>query len=137
MRNLLTKDLGWKLFSLFLALFIWLTVHQINGESQSPAGPVSGSRVTFENLPVLIVSSASDVRDFRVYPGTVSVTVVGPPEVMAGLQAGQVRAMVDLTDIVPYKDLPRRVDVSIPAGVTLVSVRPPTVGVMLPPPAHK
>jgi YbbR domain-containing protein len=130
MRILLTKDLGWKLFSLFLALFIWLTVHQIIGESQSPAG--APTRVTFENLPVRIFSSASDVRDFRVFPNVVSVTVVGPPDV----KASQVRPMVDLTDIVLSKDLPRRVDVSVPANVTLVSVKPSTVGVILPPPNH-
>jgi YbbR domain-containing protein len=137
MRHLLTKDLGWKLFSLFLALFIWLTVHQINGESPSPAGTESWKQITYENLPVLILSSASDVHDYRVYPDLVTVTVVGPKDVMAGLQASQVRASVDLTDIVPSKDLPRRVDVSVPANVTLVSVKPATVGVVLPPSNHK
>jgi YbbR domain-containing protein len=83
---------------------------------------------------VLIVSRASDVRDFRVDPGTVSVTVAGPPEVMASLEVGQIRAVVDLTDIAAAKDLSRRVDVSAPAGVTLLSIDPPTVDVQ--PPKH-
>ena len=133
MTSLLTKDLGWKLFSLFLALTIWLTVHQIDVESQSSPVTASGSTAMFDSLPVLIVSAASDVRDFRVAPNTVAVTVSGPPDIMANLQASQVRPMVDLTDIAGAKDLNRRVDVSTPAGVTLISVTPARVGVILPP----
>jgi YbbR domain-containing protein len=133
MKDLLIKDLVWKLFSLFLAVIIWVTVDKIYIESQVPSGPLAGSRVTFNNLPVLIVSSASDVRDFRVTPGTVEVTVIGPPAVMAGLEVSQVHATVDLTDIAAARDLSRRVEVSAPSGVTLVSVHPATVGVILPP----
>ncbi len=133
MRDLLVKDLPWKLFSLFLALVLWLTVDRIYREAQTPEVPLAGSVVTFESLPVLIVSTASDVRFFRVIPSTVSVKVSGPPEIMAGLQASQVRPMVDLTEIGDVKDLNRRVDVSTPAGVTLISVTPAKVGVILPP----
>lgn len=136
MKDLLVKDLPWKLFSLALALVLWLTVHRIYEESQTPPVPLAASTVTFENLPVLIVSTASDVRDFRVLPGTVSVTVSGPPDIMAGLQGNQVRPMVDMTEIGDVKDLNRRVDVSTPAGVTLISVTPAKVGVVLPPPRH-
>jgi len=133
MRDLLVKDLAWKVFSLALALVIWLTVHRIYEESQTPTVPLAASTVTFEELPVLIVSTASDVHDFRVLPGTVSVTVSGPPDTMAALAANQVRPMVDLTEVGDVKDLSRRVDVSTPAGVTLISVTPPKVGVILPP----
>jgi YbbR domain-containing protein len=93
--------------------------------------------VTFGNLPVLVVSAASDVRDFRVAPATVAVKVSGPPEVMADLQANQIHAMVDLTDVQSARDLRRRVDISTPPRVTLVSVDPPKVGVIVPPPPDK
>ena len=99
MRDWITKDFGWKLFSLFLAVAIWLTVHKIYEEPGAASGLVVGNTVTFGNLPVLIVSTAKDVRDFRVAPLTVKVTVSGSAEDMAKLQANQVRAVVDLTDI--------------------------------------
>jgi len=137
MRDWVTKDFGWKLFSLFLAVAIWLTVHKIYEEPGAASGPAAGDTVTFGNLPVLVVSAASDVRDFRVAPATVAVKVSGSPEVMADLQASQIHAVVDLTDVQSARDLRRRVDVSTPPGVTLVSVDPPKVGVIVPPPPDK
>ena len=137
MRDWVTKDFGWKLFSLFLAVAIWLTVHKIYEEPRAASAPAAGSTVTFDNLPVLVVSSASDVRNFRVVPNTVSVKVDGPPEVMANLQASQIHAMVDLTDIQSAGDLRRQVDVSTPPGVTLVMVNPIQVDVIVPLPPDK
>ena len=136
MRDLLIKDLGWKLFSLLMAVIIWLTVHGILVESGTPSGHSLGSQVTYGDLPVFIVSSAADVHFYRVAPAVVSVTVSGPPEVMAVLQANQIRAVVDLTDIESAKDLKRRVDVYVPPGISLVKVDPPKVGVIIPPKPH-
>jgi YbbR domain-containing protein len=132
MRDWVTKDFGWKLFSLFLAVAIWLTVHKIYEEPGVASGLAAGNTMTID-LPVLIVSTAKDVRDFRVAPLTVKVTVSGSAEDMARLQANQVRAVVDLTDIETAQDLHRMVDVSAPPGVTLVSVDPPKVMVFPPP----
>ena len=136
MRDWVTNDFGWKLFSVFLAVAIWLTVHKIYEEPETASGP-GGNTVTFGNLPVLVVSAASDVRDFRVAPVTVIVKVSGSPEAMASLQADQIHAVVDLTDIQSARDLRRRVEVSTPPGVTLVSVDPPKVGVIVPLPPDK
>jgi YbbR domain-containing protein len=132
MRDWLTKDFGWKLFSFFLALGIWLTVHQIYEEPKTAAAQIAGDKVTYGNLPVLVVSTAEDVRDFRVVPAAVSVTVSGSPEAMAVLQANQIRAVVDLTDIESGRESRRKVEVSTPPGVTLVSVEPSRVGVIVP-----
>jgi YbbR domain-containing protein len=133
MRDRITIDFGWKLFSVILAVVLWLTVHNIYEEPKTAFASVAGDKVTYDNLPVFVVSSGADVGDFRVVPGAVSVTVSGPPDIMAILQANQIRAVVDLTDIASARDLRLRVDVSTPPGVTLVSVDPPRVGVILPP----
>ena len=137
MRDLFIKDLGWKLFSLFLAVAIWLTVNHILREADKPSRAGTGNPVTYGNLPVSIVSAASDVHLYSVVPGSVSVTVSGSPETIAVLQANQIRVMVNLTGIESAKDLNRRVDVSVPWGVTLVRVEPQKVGVIMPPPEEK
>lgn len=133
MRDLLIKDVGWKLFSLFLAVAIWLTVHRILEESYSPVIHAGGSTLTYGNLPVFIEASASDVHLYHVTPNTVSVTVGGSPDAIAVLQADEVRATVDLTDIKIPGDLQRRVEVSVPSGITLIKVDPQTVSVIVPP----
>ncbi len=135
MSDWITKDFWWKLFSVFLAVVLWLTVYKIR-EEPVVAVAVAGNPVTYDNLPVLVVSTASDVRDFRVLPGTVVVKVSGAPEVMAVLQANQIHPVVDLTDIVAGHNFKRRVEVSTPPGVTLVNVEPAEVRVIFPPPVE-
>ena len=127
MRDWITKDIGWKIFSVFLALVIWLTVHKIYEE---PGAATARTRdIIYGDLPVLVVSESADVHDFRVVPATVSVTVSGPPEAMSTLQANEIRATVDLTT---GKELRRKVEISTPPNVTLVSVEPSRVSVILP-----
>src|SRR5471030_2811763 len=127
MRDWLTKDIGWKIFSAILALVIWLTVHKIYEE---PGAATARTRdIIYGDLPVLVVSESADVHDFRVVPATVSVTVSGSPEAMSTLQANEIRATVDLTT---GKELRRKVEISTPPNVTLVSVEPSRVSVILP-----
>jgi YbbR domain-containing protein len=136
MRDLFIKDWGWKLFSLLLAVAIWLTVHRILQESVTPAAASGVSTLTYGNLPVNIVSSAQDVRDYRLLHPTVSVTISGSPEIIGKLQANQIHATVDLTGVENVNTTKLRVDISVPAGVTVISVMPETSGVVAPPVTH-
>ncbi|MEI9959608.1 MAG: CdaR family protein [Limisphaerales bacterium] len=136
-REWIMNDFVWKLFSVILAVVIWLTVHKIREEPEVVAASVSGNTLTYGNLPVLVVSAAADVRDFHVAPSHVTVQVSGPVEVMAVLQANQIHAVVDLTDVHSTVNLKRPVEISTPPGVTLVSVEPPEVGVIIPPVSDK
>jgi YbbR domain-containing protein len=133
LRAWLVEDVGWKIFSLILAVAIWLTVHRILQEPIAPVTSTGGATLTYGNLPVLIVATAADVHLYRVVPENVKVTVTGSPEAIAVLQANQIRATVDLTGIDFAKDLKRSVDVAVPSGITVLNVEPPKVGVIVPP----
>ena len=135
MRDFFLNDLRWKLFSLLLALAIWGTVHRVlNSSGFTDAS--TDRKVTYNDQPVFIVASSSDVHLYRVVPETVRVTVTGSDAAIAVLQANQIRATVNLTGIGADKELKRNVDISVPAGITVISVDPQKVGVIAPPPTH-
>lgn len=133
-RELFIKDWRWKLFSLLLAVVIWFTVHRILLQSSTPVAASDTSKITYGSLPVAVVSRTADVHLYRIVPSEVKVTVTGSQEAIAVLQASQIRVSVDLSGFDPAKDLKRDVDVSVPPGITLISVDPDRVGV-IPPPA--
>jgi len=134
-----TKDLRWKLASLLLAAAIWGAVDNITqnraGAVENPLRPWEARTLT--NLPVLVVSAAADVREFKVQPETVAVTVKGPPDVMSTLTEKEIEAHVVLTDIESARSLRKRVAVSTPPGVVLVRVEPFDLEVVIPPKKKK
>ena len=127
LRHLVFEDFWLKLFSLALAVLIWLTVTFV---SQKEVGTENH---VFSNLPVTVLSSAEDVRNFRVSPDQVEVTVQGDPGTLQNLQSKDIRAMVDLTGVATARDLRKRIEVSVPAGVTFMRVTPEEVQVIFPP----
>lgn len=134
LREIVTRDFGWKLLSLVLAVAIWVTVRPL---SHSPAKatnplPSMGMR-TFTNLPVLLVSAATEVRTVNIEPDSVTVTVSGRPEMISAMTGQEIRVIVDLTGIESARGLRKRVDVSVPPGVALISAEPPQVNVTVVP----
>ncbi len=135
LRNLFFADFWLKLFSLALAILIWLTVNFALRRQGSPVASqtlVSSER-SFSHLPVVIMSSAEDVRSFRVNPKEVEVTVRGDSKLLQTLQNKDIHVLVDLTGIEAAHDLRKRIEVSTPAGVTHVRVEPAEVQVIFPP----
>ncbi|HXP59381.1 MAG TPA: CdaR family protein [Dongiaceae bacterium] len=130
LRNLFLKDLTLKLFSLAMAILIYYTTSSFV-DIKNEMGMAVTLR-TFRDLPVLIVSSAADVRRFKVIPDTVDVTIQGDTKVLAGLRNNDIRPLVDLTAIESATDLRKRIEVSTPPGVTHIGVVPPDVRVIFP-----
>jgi YbbR domain-containing protein len=136
LRNLVLKDFWLKLFSLALAVLIWFTVSFAIQKEVSPTGDLALNlnQITFYNVPVVVLSSASDVHGFNVAPKEVEVTVQGRADILQKLSSRDIRAMVDLTGVETAEDLRKKIDVSTPAGVTHVRVSPTEVKVIFPKP---
>lgn len=126
MRDLFTKDLGWKLASVALAIVIWVTVYHY--ETPTEHGTMVDN--TYGDLPVLIFSATGDPRSYQIAPDTVSVKVSGPEKLMNQLQGSQIRPFVDLTGAESAKGFRLPVNVALPKGVILVDVDPSWVGVL-------
>jgi hypothetical protein len=127
LRKLLLEDFWLKLFSLALAALIWFTVTFVSQKEVR-----THTRVFF-SLPVSVLSSSDDVRNFKVSPSEVEVTVQGDVDTLQNLQSKDIRARVDLTGVAAAHDLRKRVEVSVPAGVTFLHVSPEEVQVIFPP----
>lgn len=139
LRRLILHDFWLKLFSLVLAVLLWVTISFAFRKQGSPLGnlKLGFHQTTFYSIPVVILSSASDVHEFRVDPKEVDVTVQGDPAVLRALQSAEIRAIVDLTGISEASDVRKRIEVSTPAGVTHVKVTPEEVRVLVPGSAGK
>lgn len=134
MRDFLTKDLGWKIFSLVLAIILYFTVRGVRQSGGETGRPLESRAVhTFRGVPVLVMSAAADVREFKVNPASVQVTLRSLSENLVQLSPGDIRVTVDLTGIESAQNLRKRVHVATPPGITLVEVSPPEVNVMVPP----
>jgi len=134
LRDIFIKDVGWKLFSLVLAMVIWFMVRPVSREPAKSGNPLVASVPrTFTNLPVVVMSSAADVRAFKVRPDAVRVTVSGRREIVDALTERDLRVTVDLTGIESTRGLQARVTVAVPPGVTFIAARPPEVDVVVPP----
>ncbi len=127
LRNLFLEDFWLKLFSLALAMLIWFTVTFVSQRDTR-----TDTRV-LTTLPVSVLSAAEDVRNFKVSPERVEVTVRGDAEAVQNLQSDDVRAMVDLTGIAAVHELRRPIEVLAPAGIAFLRVVPDHVQVILPP----
>jgi len=127
LRHLFLDDFLLKLFSMLLAVVVWLIV---TFASQKEVGTTPRS---FYNLPVTIVSSSEDVHGFKVSPHEVVVTVQSDAKTLQNLQSKDIQAMVDLTGVATAQDIHKRVEVSVPAGVALIRVTPEEVLVIFPP----
>jgi len=131
-RDWFIKDLGWKFFSLALAVAIWLTVNYKN-QDESAAAP--RREIVYGDLPVMTIKLPPG-RNAQISPADVTVTVSGPSEWMATLQANEILTFVNLSGVESGSDLRRAVTVAVPPGLTY-SVVPPNVSVTVSPPQEE
>jgi YbbR domain-containing protein len=134
MRDWFLKDKAWKLFSLVLAVAIWLIVNKMRGESPLPIPTAANQQILpIGNVPVLVTPTPADARNFRVEPASVAIAVAGPPNLLSNLQPDQIHAFVDLTEVDAANPSEQPVEVSLPPGLTFLCANPVEVDVAVTP----
>lgn len=132
-RNLVVKDLWLKLFSLALAVLIWLTVDFSMNKDVSPWSAIIG-RTADESVMTVPVLVPSDTRVVSFTPDSIRVTLRGDPKLLQELTPGDVRAQVNLNGIESANGLLRPVEVILPPGVAYTRLAPEEVEVRV---SHK
>jgi YbbR domain-containing protein len=135
-REMFLKDFWLKLFSFALAVLTWFTVWFTLEKQGAPVPSLALAPVDktiYGNIPVTVLSTAEDVRSFHVFPKEVAVTVQGTGKTLRELQPRDIRALVDLTGVSTAENVHKHIEISVPAGVTLVQVEPTEVHVIAPP----
>jgi len=127
LRNLIFGDFWLKLFSLALAVLVWLTVTFVSQRDVRPDERV------FSHLRITVFAATEDVRNFRVSPNEVQVVVQGDAQALQTLQSKDIRARVDLTGVTTAHELRKRVEVSVPPGIAYRRVMPGEVQIIFPP----
>jgi YbbR domain-containing protein len=130
-RNLVVKDFWLKLFSLALAILIWLTVRfSTSGETTTSPWLALLGRAPDENVvSVPVHVPAALAQKFSVDPPEVQVTLRGDPKVIKNLRKLDIRAQVDLNGVESANGLLRAVEIILPQGVAYTHIAPDAVEV--------
>jgi hypothetical protein len=134
-RNLVAKDFWLKLFSLALAILIWLTVRfSISGETTASPWLALLGRAPDENVVTVPVHMPPGItQNFSADPADVQVTLRGDPKILKNLRKEDIRAEVDLTGIESANGLLRPVQIILPQGVAYTHLTPDEVEVRVSP----
>ena len=125
LRELVTHNPCQKFFSLLLAALIWSTVHF--GIGQEPRGEdPSGNLRSFQNLPITVLTTASDLTRYEVSPTTVQLTLRGDHTLLERVHPAELEVYVNLTEISPVR-IKRRLHVNAPPGLQVVLLQPEEV----------
>src|SRR5579863_6205789 len=126
--NIFVHNLGWKLLSLVLASFTWLTIQtefqrekKTDQESRENPMKVSSSK-SFPAVTITLLSSPGNTNHYKVTPDTAQVEIGGDEQQLRALQPREVAAYVDLTDVQDEKQFRRPVQIRIPHDFNIISV---------------
>ena len=131
LKGLVLNNFWWKLAAVVLAGLIWVTTKRVMPPSSAPrtVATILKERYVTRTLPIVLMSVANDTGGFVVTPSEVEVTVTGSEDALKELGPANIKVFVDLVDVKVAKGLLKKVQVSTPSGVTLVSVKPEEVNV--------
>lgn len=123
-QSLLRENRWQKLFALGLAVLIWFTVSSTQrlGLMDDAA---DGMR-TFTQVPILLLSTATNIGHYQVTPATARVDLRGNPQKLRDVSLALIQVYVQLSDdTIPSQTLGVRVNP--PPGTTVAKLEPNVV----------
>ena len=125
-RELVLANRWQKLFAFGLSVLIWFTVRSTE-QLRILEDSADGTR-TFLNVPIVVLTSASDLGRYAVRPDTVEIELRGAPAALRQIPADLIEAYVNLVDL---GATPQMLDIHVnpPSGTAVVSVTPSRIQV--------
>ena len=132
MREIILNNFWWKTTALGLAIVVWLALKPQEGRPLLPDAFRATHTRYLVSHPITLSKPATDLREFKVTPETVDITLVGDPKVLKDLDMREIRATVDIRDLRPDTNTVR-IHVFVPpeGGIKLERLTPDRVQVEL------
>jgi YbbR domain-containing protein len=127
-RTLILNNFGWKITALALAITVRYALRPQDG----PLLPSAMHTRYLVSHPITLSKPATDLREFKVSPETVDITLSGDAKILKDLDDREVRATVDIRDLAPGTNTVR-IHVYVPpeGGIKLERLAPEQVHVEL------
>jgi len=126
-RDAVLHNFWLKLFSLVLATMIWFAIFSAQNSPRADRPLFGNASVKLQHVPVTVMKSAGDLRNFQLEPGTVDVTVQGPRAKAQVLTPGSLEVFINLSDVTDTVGLTKKILVHAPPDFTVVKVSPAEV----------
>ncbi len=119
-RDLLFRNLWWKLLAFALAVMIWSGAQRL--DDPPLANPLQGpdDRVTLE-IPIRVLGWPGEVRPVRLDPPAARLEIEGQPSVIRRLRPEDLLVFVELNN----SSTTAPVEIRTPRGVKVVDLHPP------------
>lgn len=141
-RHYIGNDVGWKLFSLLMAILIWGSIRSGLddgvGLRKVVVNPLKAAQAEVDRMsepilrPVSALRLPSDQHRYRVTPPLVQVVVRATPRILQTMDETDVQVFIDVADFesnpgVVAGKVPCAIQVRVPPGVTFVRSEPSAV----------
>jgi len=129
MRDIILNNFWWKVTALALAIVVRFALRPEDGQ---PLLPRTMHTRYLVSHPITLSKPATDLREFKVTPENVDITLSGDAKVLKDLDDREVRATVDIRDLEPGTNSVR-IHLFVPpeGGIKLERLTPDRVQVEL------
>lgn len=137
-RKQFDEDFWVKATSVVVAIMVWVVTPRDSSESIWGRGRwnpfqavIKTESRTFEDLPITVLTGATDPRGFLVFPSVATIEITGEQEAVRKLLPEEIEIYVNLTDVVEANGLRKQLRVRVPGGLQWVRLDPTSVEVRI------